>query len=62
MQLSRPLAAIRDARAAPAGAMAGPVAQAVSVVAELRDLASMLDAGLLTREEFDQMKACLLGS
>jgi putative oligomerization/nucleic acid binding protein len=39
----------------------GQVSEAVSVVAELKELASMLDAGLLTRDEFDQMKTRLLG-
>lgn len=56
MDMSRALGAIRAAKpsqVAPAGA---------SPVAELAKLAEMLQAGLITREEFDQFKARLLHS
>ncbi len=62
INLSRPLAAIRVARASPL-----PVAhenrepaRPSSPVGELTKLASMLESGLLTREEFDRLKARLL--
>lgn len=63
IELSRPLAAIRSARAA---AVAGDTQDQVSVrsaspVEELTKLAGMLEKGLLTRDEFDSMKAKLLG-
>jgi hypothetical protein len=57
MHLSRPLGAIRAARAAPAAHQAASVS---SPVDELAKLASMLQNGLLTREEFDLLKARLL--
>ena len=58
IQMSPPLAAIRSARAATAqdGARAG----SPSPVEELGKLAGMLEKGLLTREEFDLMKARIL--
>jgi len=56
MELSRPLGAIRAARASAEQMPAGPA----SPVAELSKLADMLQAGLLTREEFDQLKAKIL--
>jgi len=59
IELSRPLAAIRAARAADLAATQS--ARATSPVEELAKLADMLDKGLLTREEFDVMKAKLLG-
>jgi len=34
----------------------------VTPVEELTELADLLERGLLTREEFDQMKARILGS
>ena len=60
VQLSRPLGAIRAERAGqpPAGARQAP--DAAAAVGELSRLASLLEAGLLTREEFDQLKAQLL--
>jgi hypothetical protein len=57
MHLSRPLGAIRAARAAPAGNQAASV---LSPVDELTRLAAMLENGLLTREEFDLLKGRLL--
>lgn len=58
IKLSRPLAAIRDAHdARPPQPQPGRAAAATS---ELTRLASLLDAGLLTREEFDRLKAQLL--
>lgn len=61
--LSQPLAAIRAARLADgAGSFQNrPPTGAVSPVDELSKLADMLEKGLLTREEFDLMKARLLG-
>lgn len=57
IELSRPLGVIRAARAA---ADQMPV-RPESPVAELSKLADMLQAGLLTREEYDQLKSKLLG-
>lgn len=58
IRLSGPLGVIRAARAGdPADRQ--PV-NAASPVEELTKLASMLDSGLLTREEFDTLKARLL--
>jgi hypothetical protein len=56
IELSQPLGAIRAARAA---AAVSPASTA-SVVTELAKAAELLQAGLLTREEFDQLKARLL--
>jgi Short C-terminal domain len=61
--MSRPLAAIRSARATQATGRTqhdAPVATP-SPVQELTKLADMLEKGLLTREEFNLMKAKLLG-
>jgi Short C-terminal domain len=55
MDMSHQLAAIRAARS-PAAGQPGPAAQ----VEQLTRLASMLESGLLTREEFDTLKARLL--
>jgi hypothetical protein len=73
MQLSRALRAIREARGAAGqpGAGGSPAAAdeagadaradgAASVVDQLARLASLLESGLLTREEFDRLKAGLL--
>ena len=60
IQLSRPLGAIRDAQASKPPAAAGPAEQAGAVIGELSRLASLLEAGLLTREEFNRLKAELL--
>jgi hypothetical protein len=71
MQLSPALWAIREAReqAGQPGPDDGPAAAAgeasaaggaVSVVDQLAKLASLLEAGLLTREEFDRLKGGLL--
>jgi hypothetical protein len=51
VQLSRPLAAIRGVR---------QVSDPAAVIAELSSLASLLETGLLTRAEFDNLKAQLL--
>jgi putative oligomerization/nucleic acid binding protein len=61
--MSRPLAVIRSARATQAngGTQNEPPVAALSPVQELTKLADMLEKGLLTREEFDLMKARLLG-
>lgn len=63
IELSRPLGAIRSARASDAagGIQHGAPARSASPVEELAKLADMLEKGLLTREEFDLMKAKLLG-
>jgi Short C-terminal domain len=62
ISLSGALGVIRQARpsadtSAPGQKAPGPV----SVVDELSRIAGMLDNGLLSREEFDQLKARLLG-
>ena len=54
MELSRPLGAIRAAKPAKSAKTSA------SPVEELAKLADMLQAGLITREEFDQFKAKLL--
>jgi hypothetical protein len=61
--MSRPLGAIRSARATQTtgGTQHEPPVAAPSPVQELTKLADMLEKGLLTREEFDIMKAKLLG-
>ena len=61
VELSRPLAAIREARASRAAANARQAEKAAAAVGELSRLASLLEAGLLTRAEFDELKAQLLG-
>jgi len=60
--MSRALGAIRAARAASAESIKAktPPPGFASPVEELAKLAEMLQAGLLTREEFDQLKAELL--
>jgi hypothetical protein len=65
MQLSPALWAIREAREAAGrpGPEDGPATEAptaASVVDQLAKLASLLESGLLTREEFDRLKAGLL--
>lgn len=61
--LSHPLGAIRAARISDgAGGLQNPASpRAISCVDELTKLAGMLEKGLLTREEFDLMKAKLMG-
>jgi len=61
--MSRPLGAIRSARVekAAVGGQHGAPAASPSPVEELTKLADMLEKGLLTREEFDLMKAKLVG-
>lgn len=63
IEMSRPLGAIRSARTTEAAAeiQLGARALSPSPVEELTRLADMLEKGLLTREEFDLMKAKLLG-
>jgi hypothetical protein len=56
--LSRPLAEIRAARAAAVGPATG--AAGTAQVENLARLAAMLESGLLTRAEFDTLKANLL--
>jgi hypothetical protein len=60
--MSRALGAIRAARAASAESIKAktPPPGPASPIQELAKLAEMLRAGLLTREEFDQLKAKLL--
>ena len=64
IEMSRTLGVIRTARAGEATARPSPETRPVSVspVEELAKLADMLEKGLLTREEFDLMKARILGS
>jgi Short C-terminal domain len=59
IELSRPLVAIRDAQQARS---AGDSGSAASVGTELQKLADLLDRGLLSRDEFDQLKAKLIAS
>ena len=63
IELSRPLAAIRSVRASEAARSVQDQAPANPVlpVEELSKLADMLEKGLLTRAEFDLMKAKLMG-
>jgi Short C-terminal domain len=59
--LSRGVSAVREARASLANAADGNrPPSAVSLVDELTRLAGLLDKGLLTKEEFDQLKARLI--
>ena len=60
IQLSRPLGAVRDAQASKPPIDAGQAGQVGAVTGELSRLASLLEAGLLTREEFDRLKAQLM--
>jgi hypothetical protein len=60
IELSRSLGAIREAQSARADTSARESSKHGSLVDELSRLASMLDAGLLTREEFDHLKAKLI--
>ncbi len=64
IELSRSLGAIRSAPASlPAGrSQHQAAATSASPVEELTRLAAMLETGLLTREEFNQTKAKLLGA
>jgi hypothetical protein len=58
VRLSVPLRLIREARSLPPGDAGEPAAEEVdSPAAQLSRLASLLDAGLLTRAEFDLLKA-----
>jgi hypothetical protein len=63
IELSRTLGAIRAVRADEAAPKPSTEARHVppSPVEELTKLADMLEKGLLTREEFDLMKAKILG-
>jgi len=63
IELSRPLVAIRSARAssAPRSIQEKEAARSASPIDELTKLADMLEKGLLTRDEFDLMKAKLIG-
>lgn len=62
IELSRALGAIRSARAreVPSGGRQQAPVTSASPVGELTKLAGMLENGLLTRDEFDQLKARLL--
>ena len=64
IEMSRTLAVIRAARADQATARSSSEARpgSPSPVEELAKLAGMLEKGLLTREEFDLMKARILAS
>jgi hypothetical protein len=59
IEMSRPLAAIRSAQVTdtPGGTQREEPAKSMSPVEQLAKLADMLEKGLLTREEFDLMKA-----
>jgi len=58
IELSRPLGLIRAARTAPSDQ--GRLAEPASVIDQLAKLAAMLEAGPLTRDECDQLKAQLI--
>jgi Short C-terminal domain len=60
MQLSRAIVAIRNAKANAAPTESGGQAGPASRLDELERLARLLKDGLLTREEFDQLKARLI--
>lgn len=60
IHLSRAIVAIRDAKASAATIEAGGQMGSVSRLDELERLARLLEGGLLTREEFDQLKARLI--
>jgi hypothetical protein len=60
IHLSHPLGAIRSARAAADALGQRRAASTASPVEELTRLAAMLEGGLLTRDEFDTLKANLL--
>jgi hypothetical protein len=62
IELSRPLGAIRQAQSVTSRSESrGSVSsQGTSVVEELNKLADFLERGLLTRDEFEQMKTRLL--
>jgi hypothetical protein len=61
VHLSRGLVAVREAQGSVAGAGDRQEdSQSGSLVDELSRLAGLLDSGLLTREEFDQLKARLI--
>ena len=64
IEMSRTLSVIRAARAGEAAARPSSETRPVSPspVEELTKLADMLEKGLLTREEFDLMKAKIVGS
>jgi hypothetical protein len=63
IEMSRTLGVIRAARSGEAAARPSPEARPVSLspVEELTKLAGMLEKGLLNREEFNLMKAKVLG-
>lgn len=60
VQLSRPLGAIRGADGGQSPPGPHRASEPAAAIAELSRLASLLEAGLLTREEFDHLKAQLL--
>jgi hypothetical protein len=60
VQLSRPLGAIRSSHGGQPPPGASQVSEPAAAIAELSRLASLLEAGLLTRAEFDRLKAQLL--
>jgi hypothetical protein len=61
IELSRAIGAVREAQAAQANSpQGGNSPGSASVVSELAKLASMLESGLLTRDEFDYLKGKLI--
>jgi hypothetical protein len=60
IQLSRPLAAIRGAQEGQPPPRPRQDGEPAAAIAELSRLASLLETGLLTREEFDSLKSQLL--
>jgi len=59
IRLARQLGEIRSARATKSDPAVN-LSKAAEMVAELKELAGMLEAGLITREEFDRLKLKLL--
>jgi hypothetical protein len=60
VQLSQPLGAIRGAHGGQPPPRVGQDTEPAAAIAELSRLASLLETGLLTRAEFDNLKAQLL--
>ena len=54
--------AMPQEQAAPPAPAAPPAAPAADVVTQLKELADLMDRGILTREEFEAQKARILGS
>jgi len=60
IELSRPLGLIRNAQPGPAPTDTDEPTSPSALIDQLAKLASMLDSGLLTRQEFDHLKDQLI--